>query len=539
MNLFRIGEYKMKKAEGFYPRKILSLEILKNPDDEGLKEIVENLNSPLGLSLILTASMFTKGGEPLLRYKDERLDETKKIAFGLGGAEESANIGDKLAKYSLYQFAFQQFIQSSSRARQGKALERILEKVIEDKRMKISPVIASSKEAKVNILMEFLDIPKEKTLQLNSLIENALNSDSKEVDAHLEKLRDVLPIEDGTPFNNLKKAILKKLSSLKGIKDNQSIIQETVRDIKAYLIKDVVSKHDIDVLAKASNKAIIIQIRSKPETGGTTAKGSLAELLKDLYEYDVPEGREILYIIYVWVRPESGEPTQKISTINKLIGQITPPNVEEIKEGLSAEKVVELKRGLKVSLLYGAERLIDTLWTELGISIEEETRKELLEKYAEYIELVSGWDDLWIAYGISTLEVENFVENGKTNMMIIEEKLSQLELTSKLKAKECFENYDECSREIATMLSPHLRDGDDLIPFSTLGDKLNYLRDMILLRVVYEHIAEVMKKLPITDTTRKQLEEILKQQSQDSESSSQKAKFQTLDKFGVKKEKGD
>ncbi|MFA4647079.1 hypothetical protein P8X24_07490 [Pyrococcus kukulkanii] len=471
---------KVSQEDGFYPRILLTLEVIRarsnrkreahnsRDNDENknldiLTEIINNLQSPLKLALILIDAIFTDGGVHLRDYKDN-LDETKKVAFGLGRAEilVSSGVYDKLALYSLYQFAFQQYVHRSFEARQGKALENILAKILESDQVGVKLHIAPSKSKKIEILKEV--------------------------------------------FCNEK------------------------------LAKDILERHDIDILAEVSDKVLILQMRSRDDTGGATAKSSLAELLRDLYRADLQ--KEILYIIYVWVKPESSTlPQQKITLINKLLDMIDleRERVEEIKEKLKNGEVVELKEKLKVCILYGAKELVSTILTEVSErdEISSEITNKIIEEYSKYLELVSMWDDLWLSYAIATLELENLVKYGKTNAMIFEEKLTPA-LQKKLSSSECLENYRECSAEMAKEISPYIRGRDDIIPFSALGDKLNYIRDLLILRIVYEHLEEICNVIGVDPNTRKKLHKLQKIREQGNPNKRQGK----LDKF-VKIRKGE
>ncbi|GEM_PF-2468272 len=408
----------MNSANVFYPRKLLTLEILRNPEDLELSEIISNLESPLKLALILINAIFYNNGEHL-KDRADALDETKKVAFGLGSAERLFIVfSDKLAMYSYYQFAFQQFVQSSFRARQGKALEEILKKILTIEEMGITPEIGSTKDEKIKILTD------------------TVGSEKK--------------------------------------------------------AKEIIDKHDIDVLATVNDKVIILQMRSRDDTGGATAKPSLAELLKKLKDEEL--SKEILYIIYIWVKPRA-EPQQKITLINKLLSMINLENETEIKEKLKGGKVVQINEKLKTCIIYGAEELIKTLWSEFGVEIDNENYRKALERYKIYLELLSTWDDLWLAYAIATLELENLVKYGRTNVSILSDKLRSMNLEEYLKSRKCLNEYEKCSAKISKDVSPLIRGDEDIIPFDSLGDKINYIRDVILLRIVYEHLEEISKKL--------------------------------------------
>lgn len=422
----------MNKVE-FYPRKLLTLEVLRNDMDtqEELSGVISNLKSPLGLALILIDGIFTDDGVTLKEYSDT-LDETKKIAFGLGSAERLAfNSGDRLAMYSLYQFAFQQFVQSSFRARQGKALEEIMKKILTIEEMRITPTVASSKTKKLEILKKALN-----------------NSTSK-------------------------------ANSLLG-------------------------KHDIDILAESGGKIVIFQMRSRDDTGGATAKPSLAELLRDLYKEEL--SNEVLYVIYTWVKPKDKEPPQKVTLINKLLSMIDLED-DNIKRKLMGGEVVQIKDNLKLCVVYGAGELIKTLWTDFGISIDEKY-ETLMKRYKNYLDLLSGWDDLWMSYAVATIELENLVKYGKTNVSVINKKLSELDYLRKINSDECLINYERCSENIAKDLAPSIHGNEDLIPFNAVGDKIAYLRDLLLLKMVYEHMEDIITKIKIDDSTQKQIKKI-------------------------------
>jgi len=417
------------------PRKMLTLEVLRSNSEtqEDLFEVVSNLKSPLGLALILIDSIFTDDGEGLKEYSNT-LDETKKIAFGLGSAEKLAiNYSDHLAMYGLYQFAFQQFVQSSFRARQGKALEEIMKRILGIEEMRITPTVASSKKKKIEILKRALNNSVSKT---NSLLE----------------------------------------------------------------------KHDIDILAESGSKTIIFQMRSRDDTGGATAKPSLAELLRDLYREEL--SNEVLYVIYTWVKPKDKEPPQKVTLINKLLSMIDLED-EEIKRKLMNGTVVQLKDNLKLCVVYGAEELIRTLWADFGISIDGKY-EALIEKYKNYLEILSSWDDLWMSYAVATIELENLIRYGKTNVNVINKKLLKLGHMETISSEECVINYEKCSENIAKDIATAIRGREDLTPFNSVGEKITYIRDLLLLKIVYEHMEDIIPKVKIDNSTRKRIKKISK-----------------------------
>ena len=78
---------------------------------------------------------------------------------------------------------------------------------------------------------------------------------------------------------------------------------------------------DIDVMASDSKKrkTLVIQLRSRDDTGGTTAKESLVNLLREILRlYKTPQNN-ILYLVCVWVPRDS---QQKTSTVKKMFSSL-------------------------------------------------------------------------------------------------------------------------------------------------------------------------------------------------------------------------
>jgi len=362
---------------GFHKRTILSLEGIRNVE---FRDVIQSLESPLGLARKLVDRIFSGNGEGLREYRSN-LDATKRMALGLLSAELSYQRGDKLAEYGIYQFAFQQFVQSSFRARQGIVLQRVLERV----------------------LKPYLRVIDRKALR-----------------------------STGIPG-------------------------------------DVVEKHDLDLLLRSpAGDLVVIQIRSRDDTGGATAKASLAEAPKDFRKYGL--GRRLLYLIYVW---EPLDESQR-GTLARKVGGVLDLSGEDV-DALEKGEILDIGGNIRVGVAYGSRELFSTLSRELGVEIDA-------DRHAGIVEATSRWDDLWMSYAVATIELENLVTVGKTNAKLLNELVGRGVLKIGL---DDARSYEGASVRLAKEMAVYWK--DDLIPFTSLSDKMNYLRDLILLRMVYDY----------------------------------------------------
>lgn len=367
---------------GFQDRIILLLE-----DAPTFYEIKDIFKSPLDLVKDLVKSCFTKNpNEGLLRHEKE-LDSIKKRVAGIARSHELSS-SYKIAKYSPYLFAFQQYFHSSYRARQGGALESV--------------VYYSLKASNANPLKK----PKEQKQRVKELF---------------------------------------------GISQNVG--------------------YDIDIFAEKENHLLLGQIRSTDVTGGTTAKGSLVDLLRFILRVrnlDPPTQ----YLIIVW---EPLERQQKPSLINKiwdsLRSQLGDENETDFKDYIDEGWQIP-NTNISVRLIYG----IDELGDALSIFADSKIAKN---KLLSLWKSIQQWDDLWLTYAIASLELENLVFYGFTNFQILNKKLEELKIRISWND---LTNYKEKSGEIADQIAKEWK--ESTLPVSAPADVLNYLRDLVLLEMI-------------------------------------------------------
>jgi len=360
--------------------------ILLIDDSPQLKEIKDIFKSPLNLAKELVKACFENDpNQGLLKYESE-LDAIKKRAAGITRAHNLSSY--KIAEYSPYLFAFQQFFHSSYRARQGEVLEAVAYYSLESA--------------------------------------NANPTKEKGERRRLAK----------TSFN---------------IRGNVG--------------------YDVDFFASKSSKILLGQIRSTDVTGGTTAKGSLVDLLR----FIIREKRldpVTHYVIVVW---EPLQRQQKSSLIGKiwdsLRSEIGTENETAFKEQIDDGWQIP-DTNISVRLIYGIEEFGD----ELNDFAENETAKA---KLLSLWESIQKWDDLWLTYAIASLELENLIFRRYSNFQVLDRKLNELGLAI---SNDDIRNYKVSSVSIAEKIAREWT--ENTLPVTAPADILNYLRDIVLLKMI-------------------------------------------------------
>ena len=377
----------MKSVDENNEVKQRKLILLENKNDPIIATLSTILESPLGLAKEIAFRCFHKDqNSSLLSYKDG-LDVLKRLGVGLESAMKKSAY--PIANYSSYLFAFQQFVHSSYRARQGNFAESLL------------------------------------------------------------------------------RAILKETSAkVYGKKEHLKISQKV-------LGANTTNKHDLDVVASMPNENLFVQIRSRDDTGGTTAKGSLAEFLKDVLRNRIVPKEPIRYVIFVWV---SGASAQKSSLITRIVDQLTGlTNIEpkDMKNDLSSQKRIQLSENITLELSYGFDAFSNIL--------AEFSESELISEISKNIfTTLQDWDDLWLTYALSTIELQNLAINGINNFLILEDKLEKLGIKI---SKQDVNHYKERSFEIAHKLIEEWN--ENTLPVNSARDQLWYIRDLILMKMIF------------------------------------------------------
>jgi hypothetical protein len=184
-----------------------------------------------------------------------------------------------------------------------------------------------------------------------------------------------------------------------------------------------------------NSKAIVMQLRSRDDTGGTTAKSSLVELLKEFLRNDFKTKTPFLYLLAVW---DARDSQQKNSTIEKIYSSLKDYITVEKDDFYKRVSVgITLKNNISIKLSYGTEEISQTLydWTETN-------DKSILKSIGNVINQIESWDDLWIAYSIASLELDTKFIKQSTNIKFLNE------LFDSTKSKFDFSNYQSLSTSI-------------------------------------------------------------------------------------------
>ena len=253
-------------------------------------------------------------------------------------------------------------------------------------------------------------------------------------------------------------------------KDKQKVMSE--------VFKGYDSKLDIDVVAKKSEgKVLALQLRSRDDTGGTTAKSSLVEALRRVMKKSVEKDTDLFYLIGIWDKIKSN---QKKITISKIYESLEPYFQKKIsKEDFikSIEKGIELHKGVTLKLAYGDGEIVKNVsdWIGKDTKLDYKSMKTI-------IATLESSDDLWLAYVIASLELENIELRGINNIQYLNELLKTEKFD--ISGFTSNEEYLKLANELALKIIPKW--DKDSLPVSTMSEKAHYIRDLILLRFVYD-----------------------------------------------------
>ena len=250
------------------------------------------------------------------------------------------------------------------------------------------------------------------------------------------------------------------------VSDMQSIIKETLA-----LEKEM--KLDVDVFAQDSSRkrAIIIQLRSRDDTGGTTAKGSLVDSLKHLIKNSQNSEYHLTYLVGVWDKRES---MQKKSTVSKMYSSLAEViNVDEGAFAENIEKGIDISRSVVLKLAYGRDEIEKSLFVW-----DDKKNKELLGKFERVEQSVMNWDDLWVSYAVASLEMDNYYVTGKSNVEILEKYLQELEIIFTPDYNPS--DIDALASKVADMWK------ENTIPLSSPAEQRLYVRDLLYLNLIYK-----------------------------------------------------
>ncbi|OGK41018.1 hypothetical protein A3I50_03685 [Candidatus Roizmanbacteria bacterium RIFCSPLOWO2_02_FULL_37_9] len=374
----------MSKQDNFQERYLISLD----KSDGGLI-IRKILESPNNLAIDIIKVLFSNNFEKIKLD----LDSIKKFVAGISRAD-SFSKSYRLANYYGYLFSFHQYFHSSYRARQGKALEALLNQILRE------------------------------------------------------------------------------------CGDNFFVADKTNEKIK--LIKELFpkmkSKLDLDAVCRKNTKSYLtVQLRSRDDTGGTTAKGSLVDFLRKSFDWKKNSRKKLLYLVTIWDAIDSNQKKITKSKIYENLKHIIGKQYSEKKFIDSVEQGIKVRDGVVLKMVYGTEDLAKTLggWAKPEAKIDFHTINKMIKK-------VESWDDLWLSYAMVSLELDNQKIAGFSNAELLKKYISKDDIKTIIES----DNQVLSANKIALKIAPSWKENS--IPANSLSEKIHYIRDLILLRCIYE-----------------------------------------------------
>lgn len=253
---------------------------------------------------------------------------------------------------------------------------------------------------------------------------------------------------------------------------------EQARTMISEVICGYDSKLDLDVVARrADGNVLALQLRSRDDTGGTTAKSSLVEALRQAMELPASGTSHLFYLVGIW---EGRNGSQKKTTINKFYDSLKPHLPDGITKAVFRSRIgrgIAVGNRITLRLSYGKDAIIKTISGWMG---QEVTHHH--QSMSEIIQILERVDDLWLAYTIASLELGAMKVRGFNNIQYLNGLLGDKDLgcTKLTHSRE----YVEVANQLATQIIPVW--AKDSLPVSTPAEQANYIRDLILMRLVYD-----------------------------------------------------
>ncbi len=282
----------------------------------------------------------------------------------------------------------------------------------------------------------------------------------------------------GKVLENILKDILKNYCACDIVPGKPKETKKVIADLFNYVSPNL----DADVVGvnSSDSKAIIIQLRSRDDTGGTTAKSSLVELLKEFLRNNKDSKIPILYLLAIW---DARDSQQKNSTVEKVYSSLKDYLAKfTSKKGFFSDitKGIRLSNNLSIQLSYGITEISNTLYKWSNSS-----NNNIIKSVNNVIKSVENWDDLWISYAVSSLELDiKFTKEG-SNVDLLNQYCKKLNLS--------FSNFQSYSvlvnsiNEYAIRVSKEWK--ENYIPFQNPAEQYLYIRDLLFLKACHEKLS--------------------------------------------------
>jgi DNA modification methylase len=232
-------------------------------------------------------------------------------------------------------------------------------------------------------------------------------------------------------------------------------------------------------IAKEQNdEYLIVQIRSRDDTGGTTAKTSLVEGVKYLREHLCKSRNrnkvKINYVVFVWEELNS---LQRDTTLNKfynfLCEEVKNLDKETFKDTLLQGNPIQIDC-VDLYFIYGLSKFLELLKKIVGLSNDLQTSLRKL------LNLIMNWDDFWVAYSVIGKEYERYKQ---FNRSFIYEMIDFLKKENfDFEELNTYEDYRNLADKIAVAFWKQEKKGE---PFERGQDNYLYFKDIAFLILIY------------------------------------------------------
>ena len=233
---------------------------------------------------------------------------------------------------------------------------------------------------------------------------------------------------------------------------------------------------DIDAMgANSTNKkTIAIQLRSRDDTGGTTAKGSLVDFLRELLRLNEIPQNDVLYLVCIW---DARDAQQKLSTVKKMFSALQDLiEMQEDEFHSIVKEEVKMQENISLKMAYGTDEIATALFEWIG-----DKNEEVLQSISTIVDLVSDWDDLWVSYAIASLELQVASFSGSPNIRLLNKYYDKIGINFNFTS---YQGLIDSINRILQRMVPLWK--EDSIPLNSLSDKAQYIRDLLFLKAYYE-----------------------------------------------------
>jgi len=282
----------------------------------------------------------------------------------------------------------------------------------------------------------------------------------------------------GKVLENILRKILLRYTRFQDVPENSQKTRHKLHQLLG--LRSGILRGDVDVcgIDHEAKRILAIQLRSRDDTGGTTAKSSLVESLQQILRaYPDQVYYELLYLVAVWDERNS---QQRSSTVRKFYQALQDHT--DLREA-DFERLgtrLFLRRGIYLQLAYGTAEMLRAIHEWDGHS-----NRDILKGASEVIEEIQNWDDLWLAYAIASMEVHVQVFRGCSNATLLVRKIRELQLEITPYPPQ------ELQKSISYALDKLIHEWrEDTLPVRSLADQILYLRDLLLLYAIYKRHCE-------------------------------------------------